>query len=229
MRRTVIGAIVFVIAVAGTAGAQPPRTLDDPIGVFFAPNPLPPCGIATALLQLGRAANVLMGFERTPECSQDPNWFPDPSGQTLDNLSGLTVRQALDHLIMLAPEFEWRDMNGIGVVRPFNAWNDANNPLNAHRAGFTLTNGRLVDGIANVLQKPNLAVVNIAPASMANRRFSMAFAGGTVVDALNAVIRGHDGAVWDLGARPGGQNSGGGLDLMIRAFDASGFSVGTSF
>jgi hypothetical protein len=228
MRRILIGTVVLMLAVATASEAQTRKTLDDPLGAFFVPNPLTPCAVATTLLELERSVNVLVGFERAPECSAAADWFPDPAWPTVDNLSGQTVRQVLDHITMLAPAYEWRDIDGIAVIRPFNAWNDNANALNAHADGFTITDGHLREGIAAALRIRNLNIAIADAESMSNRQFSVDFAGGTALDALNAVIRAHDAAMWDLGWLTSVEAGSHTLDIMVRTFDTSGFSVGTA-
>jgi hypothetical protein len=45
------------------------------------------------------------------------------------NLTGLTLRQALDTLVQIDPRYEWREVSGVPVVRPARAWSDPENPL----------------------------------------------------------------------------------------------------
>ena len=67
MGRMVLG--VLCIALASPVSAQNRPTLDDPIvGEFSVPNPLPPCGLKTAMNRLAQKTRVLVGFEETRDC-----------------------------------------------------------------------------------------------------------------------------------------------------------------
>jgi len=76
MRRVIVAAVLVVAGNAGSAGAQPLCTLDDPIGILFVPDPLPACAIGTAILRLQEAATILIGFERSPDARKIPTGFP---------------------------------------------------------------------------------------------------------------------------------------------------------
>jgi hypothetical protein len=228
MRRGFVVAVVL-LAVVATAEPRKAPTLDDPIDEFSVASPLSGCGLATVVSRLQQAGKLLIGFERTQECAQDPNWFPDASGSSVENLSGLTGRQILDRLVTLAPDVEWRDMNGVAVIRSASAWSDTNNPLNMQSNPFTIPEGILSESIAAVFRMP---VVKRAPdpALMVNQSFQVSFPGGTVLEALNEVIRAHGAAGWYVGWLPAALADGSSefpnADIMVRTLDTSGFSVG---
>jgi len=231
MRRILIGTMVLT-ACAVTSGAQTRTTLDNPVPVFVVPNPLPRCGLATALLHLEQSVNVLIGFERQAECVDNPSLFPDLTAQTLNDLSGRTVRQVLDHLVALDPNFEWRDMNGVAVVRPVNAWNDPANALHVQVDAFAFEDAQLTNAVAASVRNAKLQVAGASADAAVTRRFAVSFSGGTILDALNAVIGAHGAAVWEIqsqappseGATPAAVKP---VDITVRTFDASGASFAT--
>jgi hypothetical protein len=45
------------------------------------------------------------------------------------DVRGLTLRQALDAVVAVDRRYEWRDVDGVPVVRPKTAWRDAGHPL----------------------------------------------------------------------------------------------------
>ena len=99
MQRIFLGLLIVVLA--SPVAAQNRPALDDPIGEFRIPNPLPPCVIESVATRLAQAAKVLVGFENIPECASDV--FPligiihtPPDLVDNEDLTGMTARQALN-------------------------------------------------------------------------------------------------------------------------------------
>jgi hypothetical protein len=144
----------------------------------------------------------LIGVESTSECFRNPIGAPAVRGS--DDLRGLTAHQMLDRLIALAPGYQWREMNGVAVVRPAAAWSDPADPLNFRADPFILTDGRLTEGVDGVLRVSS-SPYDRTPRPGArtevglDRPFSVSFSGGTIVDAFNALIRAHQSAFWSAG------------------------------
>src|SRR2546427_13094135 len=115
MRQVLVGALV--VALARTLGAGSASNLDKPIkgelrisSSFFSR----PCIFGGAVDDLGRKARVLVGFESTHDCGPSPWLARTPSligtgGDSVD-LTGLSLRQAFDHLIMVMPTDSWKEM-----------------------------------------------------------------------------------------------------------------------
>jgi hypothetical protein len=102
------------------------------------------------------------------------------------------------------PEFSWKEVDGTIVVRPKTAWEDARNVLNLPTAAFEATVQPLDDVLHMLLNAvtpkvflPHTDVAN--PERPINRPVTVAFRGGTMLDALNAVIRLRPGLDWQLG------------------------------
>jgi hypothetical protein len=199
MPRIFLGLLVVVLA--SPVGAQNRPTLDDPIGTFRIPNPLPPCVIESVVTRLAQTAKVLVGFENIPECATEVLGFiginhTPPDFVDNDDLTGMTARQVLDHLMTLAPTYRWQEVDEVAVIRPALAWNDPNDALNLHADSFSLTDTHLGIALATVMAvKASLRDVEPRP----GRAFAITFPGGTILDALNAIIRAHESVGWRSG------------------------------
>jgi hypothetical protein len=53
------------------------------------------------------------------------------------DVRGLTLRQALDAVVAVDRRYEWRDMEGVPVVRPKTAWRDSGHPLSRRLSAGT--------------------------------------------------------------------------------------------
>ena len=207
MRRGLIG--VFVVALAQTLSAGKASYLDKPIkgelrinSGFFSR----PCIFGGAVDDLGRKAHVLVGFESTGDCRPSP-WLarmPSLTGTGSDSvdLTGLSLRQAFDHLITLMPTYSWKEMDGVVVVRPKTAWDDPTDLLNFEAKSFETTNEPLDDVLHIVLRaasifQPHEDVRRANP--LVDRPVSVAFPGGTLLEAINEIARVHQDVNWQLG------------------------------
>jgi hypothetical protein len=202
MQRMLLG--LLVVAFAPVVGAQNPSKLDDPIrGEFRIDNPrfLHPCATGMAVDQIARQATVLVGFENTPDCWLSPRSLK--AGESVEVLTGMTARQALDHRVVLMPTYRWQEMDEVAVVRPKPAWDDPTDVLNTPVASFNIINAHLNDVLDVVLQAatPSLFYPHTGRRSgrPVDQPVSVAFRGGRMVDALNAVISARQGAEWQLG------------------------------
>ena len=195
----------LVVTLAGAIGAQNASKLDDPItGECRIDNPrfLNPCNSGMAVDQLARKAEVLVGFENMPNCP--PSARSLKAGAAGETLTGMSARQAFDHLMTLMPTFSWKDMNGVVVVRPKAAWEDPRDPLNLSTGAFEAANERVDDVLHTVLHavKPSMFIPHEdvpRPDGPITRPVAVAFSGGMMLDALNGVLRAHGGLEWQLG------------------------------
>jgi hypothetical protein len=196
---------LLVTVLAQTVAAQNASKLDDPIGGecrIDNPRFLHPCNSGMAIDQLARKANVLVGFENTPDCQ--PSGRSLKAGATSEILTGMSARQAFDHLMTLMPMYAWKEMNGVVVVRPKAAWDNPRDLLNLPTNPFDATNAR-VDDVLHVLLHAVTPSVFIPhedvprPQGPINRPVAVVFSGGTMLDALNAIARAHGGIGWQLG------------------------------
>lgn len=201
MRRMLFGVFVgaFVLAVTTQARSR----LDESIlGDFRIANPrlLEPCEFGVAMHQLAREAKVLLGYEQPRTCWLVGPW-PD-AGDSPEVLTGMTARQALDHLVAMVPAYRWQEIDGVIVVRPKEARDDPRNPLNLPTAPFEVPNGHSHGVLETMLRAvtPSLLTPHMdVPSRSINRPVSVSFLGGTLLDALNALVRAHGDSEWQFG------------------------------
>jgi hypothetical protein len=217
MRRLFLALIVF--AIVSTLRAEGRLNLDAPIrGACRITDPrlMPPCDVGALVAQIGHALNVPVGFENTPDCplvgrpgSLGLRGNPGPDSEGVEDLTGMSPRQAFDYLMTFMPGFSWKEMEGVIVVRPKAAWNDARNVLSLPTAAFETTDQRLNDVLHTLIDAlppeaflPHEDVPK--PERPIDRRVTVVFRGGTMLEALNAVARARTDVDWKLAyAGPG--------------------------
>jgi hypothetical protein len=218
---------LFVVVLGQRLGAQSPSKLDVPIkGGFFITDlgRLSPCAVGAVIVQVARQGSVLAGFESTPDCWLSPRFDPfDPevNGQALP---GMSAREAFDQLMTLMPMYSWKDMDGVVVVRPKGSWDDPADVLNFPAKRFNAMNQRIDDVLHTLLAR----VVPVAfyphedvpkAGRPIDRLVSVEFPGGSMLDALNAVVRAGGELEWQLGY------TGGLATIAVTTFDWRGGSV----
>jgi hypothetical protein len=250
----------LVVALAQSVGAQNVSKLDAPVGGEFRIDNPPgrsPCSFWNVLAQLAQRAHVLVGFENTPDCW--PGGRVLASGEGVLDLTGMTARQALDHLVALNSTYRWQEIDGVAVIRPIAAWDDPTNMLNRPTAAFNVANAhvhevlhvllqavtpslfephtdlelsshgardhrlsskyiRMIERLEKNGRRTNPSARTLMDAALAacgslacdgpndpsspapiDTPVSVAFPGGTMLDALNAVTRAHQNAIWQVG------------------------------
>jgi len=213
--------ILGLLLLSAVVTAQSPASLDSRLGTFLIPNPLPPCAIEAVVARLARQAHVLVGFERSTDCPMTLPIIDTNTGN--EDLSSLTIRQALDTVTSLDPAYRWEERDGFVVVRPSTAWTDAADPLNLQIAAFTVTEAPLPTVVQTML--------HFSPSNrpeserQISRHISVTFAGGTLLDALNAISRAHQSMSWSAGVTTSPVVAQ--FSINVMTFDLSGF--GTSF
>jgi len=192
--------LIGVVAVhASITNAQSQFDLDKQVSGdirITSPSALPPCDAGAAVIQLSIRLNVLVGLESTPDC-----WLPPtirPVTADAETLTGVTARMAFDHVIAQMPQYSWREMNGVIVVRPKEAWKMPLNVLNRPSGGFEANGERLDDVFRSVVQVPRSRDVE-NPTRDIDRPVTVKFAGGTMLEALNALLRSRQDGQWQVG------------------------------
>jgi len=226
MRPTLLGIGVLSVLTAATVGAQRSPSALDATTTVRLPSTLPKCGgVSRVVSTLARTSQVSTGFQDSKECQSrfqriervEINY--DTSGQTT-----MTVRQVLDRLIELSPDFRWADMDGVAVVRPRSSWNDSTDALNTRLAAFHFANTTVGETLAAILRLPARS------SRLDSKTFDLAFEGGTMVEALNALVRARGSVGWNAGvlyhSTSSGEDQNPSLSVGIRSFNA--FSPSTS-
>jgi hypothetical protein len=189
--RFLLTTAAFVL-VAGIAAAQEPSALDARVHGFKLPQQLPTCGLEAALLLVAKETGVHMGFERTTDCDgRKAMGFPEAyKPLDLSNaavLDGMPVKDVLARIAALAPDYDWAIMEGVAVFRPSGAWSDPTSPLAARVPAIRFSDAPLGRVMSTILNLPRPA----GPGQIV----SIDFQGGTVLEALNALVR-SEAAMW---------------------------------
>jgi hypothetical protein len=207
--RTLV-ALLLLVGGAPAVAAQTRSSLDAAIPGGFTIGDLrqSQCHVTAVVGALARDAGLLVGIEQPPGCRPGP-WFESAAHPRLADDESVTVgtaREALD-LVARFTGSEWRELDGVVVVRPAGAWNDPLNRLNLPTAPFTAHEMRVRDMLSLVLHRvtPSQFTPSYAPPHpgrlLVNRAVSATFPGGTLLEAFNAIVRAHGAAWWQLGHR----------------------------
>src|SRR5665213_1589533 len=129
----VVGMLTLLASV--TTVAQNPSPLDTPTALRL-PAALPACGLSTAIAALARTSSVAIGFEEESECLG--TWPRLHIAYDKSGVSNISVRDVLDRLVALFPNYRWSDMNGVAVVRPAASWTDPTDARNLRVEPFHL-------------------------------------------------------------------------------------------
>jgi len=215
MRRTGIAIIVSVWVSTGSAQES---SLDSAVHEFRLPTTLSSCAIASVFERLSEQTDALAGLERGTDCF-DATTFPhlDPRASAYD-LSGLTVRDILDRIMLVAPGYSWREIDGRAVVRPSDAWNAPQDVLNYEVTAFRIRNATNRDVLAALFKFPPRSGSNQQP-------FAFEFNGGTILDVLNRLVASRPFAVWYAGVGRHGYDGNAAVMLSILTPRGGGGSV----
>lgn len=206
------GALVMALASAHP-GAQ--ASLDVPVraGIRVAAlDPAKPCELWRTVEEVARFAGVRIGFEHMPDCH--PGGRERRAYGPSIALDGLTPRLVFDQIVQMRPEFAWREIEGVVVIRPVRAWQDPAHllhrpvePFAVARTHPHLVLHRLLQAAQPSLFQPH---EDLQLSSLGRRLddpsatgridvpISVEFPGGTVLQALNAAARPYGGN-WELG------------------------------
>jgi hypothetical protein len=182
----------ILMLLAGHAGAQEPSSLEAPVHDFKLPRQLPSCGLEAVLHSLARETGVSVGIERTLECDGRKTFaFPQVYKRldltNAEVLDGVPVKEVLGRLAALVPDYDWAIVEGVVVFRPSGAWKDAKSPLAARTPAIHLSEVPLSRVLA--------AILNLPGPNASREIVSIDFPGGTVLEALSALVRSQP-AMW---------------------------------
>jgi len=186
--RTMFGASRLDRATAGKFYVSDVATPDD-------------CAMFELFDQVARAANIPLGFENVPRCGfgQRTVVLDDRSRA----LAASTPREAFDEIGALNGNFQWQELDGMAIVRPVAAWHAPGNLLNLPAQSFQLMNVAAGDALYRVLDAatPRVRYVQsgLRPSGTLDAPVSVDFGGGSLLRALNAVVRAKGDAEWRVG------------------------------
>ena len=170
-----------------------------------------PDGIANGAFswRIAESAGVPVIFEASPLDYRDPAMAP----QRFD-LDGLTVREALDVLVVQDPRYRWEERDGTIVIRPIGVLGDPTDALNQRIAGVRGDQLRLDDVLAQITAAVlGTGTPPMVPTTTDSQEFTLDAPSGTVLDLLAAAARAHGGVMWSA-------------PRASRGPDQSGFSIG---
>jgi hypothetical protein len=227
MRQMTLASLMVALVLTPLHGQN--SALDVTLPSVRIPSALQPCDIHGIVQRLGRIVKLPVGFQGGPECIGKSDmaragggWLVDQrfstAGDTID-LAGSTLRQALDRLVALAPDYRWKEINGMAVVRPVTAWDDREDGLNRQVAPFDIVNERLSSAVQIMLGRigsgDTTGRINATSATLT-------FSGGTLLDALGALTQSYHAGGWDVATvvdPPPGYEPGPNLVIVVRAND----------
>jgi hypothetical protein len=217
--------LILVVCAGVTLSGQavrPPSGLDQPMRATALLEDLTgrnPCRLWPALEQLARQARVRIGFEQTLDCSPAP-WVLRPYEGSV-NVGGLTPRQAINRVLAQRPDYRWTEVDGVAVIRPVTGWTPTGSILNAPVAPFTVADEHrhlTLHALFQASQPPLFLEHTDLRLSGNGRRLddpgyeglidvpvSVTFAGGNLVQAMNAITRGF-GGIWQAAYIPSGDH-----------------------
>jgi hypothetical protein len=171
MNRAVV-VFAAILCLPALLPAQAPSVLDrvlPPGEVFCVMNP----GCAWAALV---KAGVPIGLE-------DPRPLGHDQTHPTFKYGGLTVGDVLTKAVEAEPDFEYREINGIVVLRTKAAWNDRDNLLNQPVASpYVLSDVDLTNAMFLVTGHPS------APEPPTGKLFSLRLENATLLDVLNNMV-----------------------------------------
>jgi hypothetical protein len=212
-RYSIVVALVSLISI-GTAPTLAQDRLSDRVltgvgqedaGFFASPKPGEE-RLRFLLMLISRSARVPIGFEEVAG-------FPMPYDGNLSTISssertvliGLTVGEALDALVSADPRYSWREQDGLILIRPVEAWEDPARFLHQRFGGFFLRDSTVSDVAKALFARFSVAIKfgeggvlgdPPGPDFRLERRMDYDVPSGTMIDALNSVVRAHGGLGW---------------------------------
>src|SRR5438067_254218 len=201
-----VAVVLATVVSASAAHAQQSASepvIQEPITITV---PLPPCAAGSIAHRILSSTRQLGGIEFAPDpCREGSPRLTAPPAQLRPDdvrLQGLTVREALDHLIALDPRYRWMETNGLIVMRPAAAWNDARHFLHQTISGLELHDDNFYGALAAI--QSAIGPFKLGPGGLvprtpeSERTVSLRLGATSVFEALNAVVRAHGALQWSV-------------------------------
>jgi hypothetical protein len=156
-----------------------------------------------AVIGVGHAADVVVGFEAAPEVERllvpmTEQRRAEIASRRRISLAGKTVREALDTIVAIDPRYRWIDVHGVPVVRPWGAWVDAKHLLNQVVGGVDWPETNLGTALLDV---ETLMTGTVPSPSLAADRppfFKVQTGPIAIMELLNTVALAHGHAAWQV-------------------------------
>jgi hypothetical protein len=188
-----IGRVPPPPADAVPTGFEPSSILDRIVGSDRQGRPLSISAFnAASVAALAEASDTPMGVEMAGTTGRQP----PIARHTI--VTGMRLADALVALVGMDARYQWREMDGVIVFRPGQAWGDGLNPLFAPVRDVQLrrvTLSTVMGLIASALKSPEHAMNTIPD----TRRISIDMPAGSVLDFLNAAAKSHGRLSWEFG------------------------------
>jgi hypothetical protein len=202
MRLGVLLAMLFAsLAGLRQAPSLPQRLIEQDI--WIPGTPLPDCTVPELAGRVFDALSTIGGLEYLPGRCVTSAPVQASSHSARESLRGLTARGALDRLVEVDPRFAWMEIDGVLVVRPFDAWRDRDHFLN-RTVSLAFTEQNLGGALYSFMNAVNPGGFRgrgtpTFSTAEANRPFSLSLGDSTALAALNAIVRAHGGLKWGVG------------------------------
>ena len=185
--RLLVSLSIVLLALLDVSSAVAQPVLDRIVGLAVSEHPVIITRVdGQAIGTLARAAGVPMGFEGLLTAKKRFSILATKR----------TLRDVLDAMVAADRRYEWREDDGVIVVRPVDAWNDQRSSLNAPVDGVTLEDVTATNLLA-VLSRM-VGVRTVPDMGLGDTtRFSLEIPKGTtLLSALNAMGRAHGILSW---------------------------------
>jgi hypothetical protein len=190
--------VALLAALSAPTGAQSP--LDDARVRLAIPSPVDPCEVQAFANWIAMLAQIPNGFEAASsprDCQGTPsgNFPPRPA-------PAISVRAAFDRLVAEAPGYAWRVEGGVVVMRPIAAWADRSNILNTQVPTYQSFAQEVREAFHTIsapfAPRSLLSPWQNGPVTL-GVPLDVAFSGGTLLDALNTLVRNNPRLSWSVG------------------------------
>jgi hypothetical protein len=111
----------------------------------------------------------------------------------------MTVAEWLEKAQAADASYEWRNMDGVIVWRTPAQWRDPDDVLNRSIGAIELTDVTVDEALTAVCMPPR-SFPRQKP--LPSARFSLRFRGGTLLEAINAVVRAYGDFTWFVTIMP---------------------------
>jgi hypothetical protein len=195
----VAGTWLVALPASGQSAAE--RVIVQDFKVALPPTP---CTVTATAGRIAQVVEEPFGTERWP--ADEPCPIPPVSAEGITGrltLTGLTAREALDRLMEVDSRYEWREIDGVIVVRPRMAWSDPNHFLHRTVSSFTVHDQHLGSTLEAVIDTfgpfrwPGGGRF-ISSTRQADRVISLNLGTTSILEILNAAVRTHGAMGWVL-------------------------------